>query len=441
MTRQIATNQPPMGHIAFGAVDPAPIRTEAGADPDAHLGEAVRARSGSLNGRFRVAERRDLREAVRFGALIGSINLAVDLLLNSTAHPVLVPVNSVAIVALLLLFTPRARRRPHAAGFAVVVTLVWASVLPELLVPADASLVSGYLSLIIVASALFLPWSRNWHAAWLAVATVSSLGAGIMTMETTDRAVDFSVLILVSVATSFAGNVLVRRRRVRNHLQQVALQQQRSELRRLSAELLEVASRDSLTGLGNRRRLSEDIADFDARLAREVLPGIAAIMLDLDHFKPYNDRAGHPAGDEVLRVVSAAVRGAVREVDRVYRYGGEELLILLEEPTREGALLAAQRILDAVRRLALPHVAQAGHVVTMSAGAAAQTGPGVTVWHVIEAADQALYEAKRAGRDQACLARPLPVAVGARRPVRQVPLTADDPRIPDPGIRQVAPAG
>ncbi len=196
-----------------------------------------------------------------------------------------------------------------------------------------------------------------------------------------------------------------------------------------------------MTGLGNRRRLTEDIVDFDARLAREVLPGIAAIMLVPDYFKTYNDRAGHPAGDEVLRVVSAAVRGAVREVDRVYRYGGEELLVLLEEPTREGALLAAQRIIDAVRQRALPHVAQAGHVVTMSAGAAAQTGPGVMVWHVIEAADQALYEAKRAGRDQARLARPLPPVVGLRQPVRHVPLADDDPRIPDPGIRQAGAAG
>ena len=438
MTRQLATNGTPIGQLAFRVVDPP---APPGAARDARPAAAPRSGRRELDSRFRVAERRDLREAVRFGSLIGAINLAVDLLLNSAADPVLVPVNSVAIAALLLLFTPRARRRPHLAGFAVVVTLVWASVLPELLAPADASFVSGYLALIIVASALFLPWSRQWHAAWLAVATVSSLGAGFVAMDTISRAIDFSVLILVSVATSSAGNVLIRRRRERSHFQQLALHEQRAELRRLSAELLEVASRDSLTDLGNRRRLTEDIVDFDARLARDVLPGIAAIMLDLDHFKAYNDRAGHPAGDEVLRVVSAAVRGAVREVDRVYRYGGEELLVLLEEPTREGALLAAQRILDAVRRLSLPHVAQPGHVVTMSAGAAAQTGPGVTVWHVIEAADQALYDAKRAGRDRACLARPLAPVVGVRRPVRHVPLAADDPRIPDPGIRQAGAAG
>jgi diguanylate cyclase (GGDEF)-like protein len=228
---------------------------------------------------------------------------------------------------------------------------------------------------------------------------------------------------------------------VRFHLQQVALKAQRAELRRLSIELREVASRDSLTSLGNRRRLTEDIADFDARLARGSLPGIAAIMLDLDHFKAYNDRAGHPAGDEVLRVVAGAVRGAVREVDRVYRYGGEEVLVLLEEPTREGALLAARRILDAVRRLALPHVAQPGHIVTMSAGAAARSGSGVTVWHVIEAADQALYDAKRAGRDRPELARPLPPVVGAPPPLRRAARDGRDTRHVDPNLAQVPAAG
>jgi diguanylate cyclase (GGDEF)-like protein len=386
--------------------------------------------------RFRVTERRDLREAVRFGALIGAAILAIDLGMNGLSNPTLITVNVIGIASLALLFTRRARRRPHPAAFAVVVTLIWTSVVPEVVQPSDTSLLSGYLALIIVASALFLPWGRTWHTAWLTVATASGLAAIALSSRSFDHALEFTVLILASVATSAAGNVLVRRRRERVHLQQVALHEQGAELRRLSIELREVASRDSLTGLGNRRKLAEDIVDFEARLAREVLPGVAAIMLDLDHFKSYNDRAGHPAGDEILRVVSAAIRGAVREVDRVYRYGGEELLVLLEEPTPEGALLAAQRILDAVRLLALPHIAQPGHVVTVSAGAAAQRGGAVTVWHVIEAADQALYDAKRAGRDRAFLARPLPPAVRDLPPVRQVPLADAD--VPDPGIRQVS---
>jgi diguanylate cyclase (GGDEF)-like protein len=390
-----------------------------------------------LDRRFRVAERRDLREAVRFGSLIGAAILAIDLVLNASREPALGPVNAIGIVALLLLFTPQARRRPHAAAFAVVVTLLVTSIAPELLNPVETSLMPGYLALIIIASALFLPWGRSWHAAWLLIATVASLGTAVISATSVDHAIEFSILILASSATSAAGNVLVRRRRVRVHLQQVALHDQRAQLRRLSAELREMASRDSLTGLSNRRRLNEDIDELEARLGRDVLPGIAAIMLDLDHFKTYNDRSGHPAGDEVLRVVSAAVRGAVREIDRVYRYGGEELLVLLEEPTREGALLAARRILDAVRRVALPHVAQPGRVVTMSAGAAAQTGSGVSVWHVIEAADKALYEAKRDGRDRAVLARPLASVSGERAGGRQLAGAIDPRSVIDPHIFQV----
>ncbi len=378
-----------------------------------------------------------MREAVRFGALIGACILAVDLMLKAPREPALVLVNLVGIVALLLLFTPQARRRPHAAGFAVVVTLLVTSIAPELLMPVATSLMPGYLAVIIIASALFLPWSRSWHAAWLLTATAASLGAAAISARSVEHAIEFSILILASAATSAAGNVLVRRRRMRVHLQQVALHDQRAELRRLSAELREMASRDSLTGLSNRRRLNEDVDELEARLGRDALPGISAIMLDLDHFKTYNDRSGHPAGDEVLRVVSAAVRGAVREVDRVYRYGGEELLVLLEEPTREGALLAARRVLDAVRRLALPHVAQPGRVVTMSAGAAAQTGSGVSVWHVIEAADEALYQAKRDGRDRAAVARALPPVSGERAGGRQ-PANGPNPRAAiDPHIFQV----
>ena len=388
-------------------MDPPPGPAVARTSPGTHASAAATAPVRRLDRRFHVAERRDVREAVRFGALIGAVILAVDLVLNGAVEPVLVPVNTIGVVALLLLFTPRARRRPHVAGFGVVVTLLVTSLVPELVTPVEVSLLPGYLALIIIASALFLPWGRTWHAAWLLIATVASLGTAILSARSTNHLIEFGILILASAATSAAGNVLVRRRRVRVHLQQVALHDQRAELRRLSAELREMASRDSLTGLGNRRRLNEDIVELEARLGREVLPGIAAIMLDLDHFKAYNDRSGHPAGDEVLRVIAAEVRGAVREVDRVYRYGGEEVLVLLEEPTREGALLAARRILDAVRRRALPHVAQPGRVVTMSAGAAAQTGSGVNVWHVIEAADQALYGAKRDGRDRAVLARVL----------------------------------
>ena len=383
--------------------------------------------------RYRVAERRDLRDAVRFGVLIGAVVLGLDLVMHGADSPTLAVVNSFSIVALLLLFTSRARRRPHVAGFAIVVTLVWATVVPELVDPSAAPLVAGYVALIIVASAVFLPWGPDWHAAWLCVAGASGLAAAVLASRGPDETFDFGVLIVASIATSAVGNVLIRRRRERVHLQQSVLRAQRAELRRMHVHLRDVASRDSLTDLGNRRRLSEDIAEFEARLARGALTGVSAIMVDLDHFKAYNDRAGHPAGDEVLRVVAAAIRGAVREIDRVYRYGGEEILVLLEEPTREGALLAARRILDAVRRLALPHVAQPGHVLTISAGAASQRGSGVTVWHVIEAADQALYEAKSGGRDRAVLARPLPPADAPDQALRRDEDAGVEPFI-DPGI-------
>jgi diguanylate cyclase (GGDEF)-like protein len=360
--------------------------------------------------RYRATERRDVREAVGFGAIIGVVILLVDLVEAGFEHPAIVGTNLVGIAALALLFTRQARRRPHPAAFGVLMILLCTTVAPGVIAPTEGMLMGGYLVLITVASALFLPWGLAWHGAWLVVAATTSIGAVLLTGRSVDYVLEFAVLVTAGALTSFGGNQLVRRRRERSHRQQLILHEQRAELRRVHARLQVVASEDSLTGLGNRRRLNDDTAELEARLARGVLPGVAAIMVDLDHFKAYNDRAGHPAGDEILRIVSSAVRGAVREVDHVYRYGGEELLVLLEEPTRNGAQLAASRILDAVRRLALPHVAQPGHVVTISAGAAAQAGPGVAVWQVIEAADQALYEAKRSGRDRAVLAPQLPAA-------------------------------
>ena len=360
--------------------------------------------------RAAAVERRDIREAVGFGTIIGVGILLLDLLTTGLDHPAIVATNLVGIAALGLMFTRPARRRPHPAAFAVLAIVLGTSIIPEMIAPTAGLLMGAYLVLIIVASALFLPWRMTWHAVWLAFAGATSVGSVVLTGRPESYVVEFSMLIAAAIVTSIGGNVLVRRRRDRTHRQQLALHEQRAELRRIQARLEVVASEDSLTGLGNRRRLNENIADLQARLARGVLPGVSAIMVDLDHFKAYNDRAGHPAGDEILRIVSGAVRGAVREVDRVYRYGGEEILVLLEEPARDRARLAAERILEAVRRLALPHVAQPGHVVTVSLGAAAQTGPGVVVWHVIEAADQALYEAKHAGRDRAMLARELPAA-------------------------------
>ncbi len=379
--------------------------------------------------RYRVEERRDIRAAVRVGSLIGMAILVLEILMRGFDSPVILVTDLVGIAALALLFTRRASHHPHPAAFAVVSLLLWTSILPEVLAPTEGLLLGAYLVLVVVAAAVFVPWSATWHRAFLAVAFVSSVAGAFFAARGEAYVIEFTILITAAITTSFGGNMLVLHRRERSHRQQMALREQRAELQRVQRRLRVVASEDSLTGLGNRRKLTEDVTDLEARLARGILPGIAALMIDLDHFKAYNDRAGHPAGDEVLRIVSAAVRGAVREVDRVYRYGGEELLVIVEDPSRETAGAAAERIAEAVHRLALPHVAQPGHIITVSVGAASQFGPGTQVWQVIEAADRALYDAKDAGRDRVRFAPALPVAAiasGRGPEARTIPDTTPD---------------
>lgn len=154
------------------------------------------------------------------------------------------------------------------------------------------------------------------------------------------------------------------------------------------------ARSDALTGLGNRRRLAEDLAGQHARAVRHRQSyGIA--IADIDRFKAFNDLAGHLAGDEVLRTIALRLGKTVRCGDSVYRYGGEEFVGVLPELTRGGAASAAERWREAIEDLAIPH--PAGGLVTLSVGLAVRQGAETTAEDVLSRADQALYAAKTMG--------------------------------------------
>jgi diguanylate cyclase (GGDEF)-like protein len=186
----------------------------------------------------------------------------------------------------------------------------------------------------------------------------------------------------------------------------------------------EDARHDTLTGLANRLRLAEDLEALCGRVARYGHAYCLALF-DLDNFKGYNDGAGHAGGDDVLRAVAAALQHEIRSGDAVYRYGGEEFLVLLPEQTLESAVLAAERLRAAVEALAIPH--PAGGVVTISAGVAGLDDPTYQPSQVFELADQALYRAKADGRNRVEVYRPDGEAEDGRIRV----LIADD----DPMIR------
>ena len=177
-----------------------------------------------------------------------------------------------------------------------------------------------------------------------------------------------------------------------------------AELARHRAELAHLARHDPLTGLGNRRSLEEDLAVLHARSQRYG-HRYALAMCDIDRFKAYNDHHGHQAGDQALRAVAATIAQEVREGDGVYRYGGEEFLLVLPEQTMDTAWVAVERVRSAVERLAIPQPADVPHgTLTLSAGIAA-FGPGeaTTAKELLKQADAALYRAKSAGRNQIAL--------------------------------------
>lgn len=156
------------------------------------------------------------------------------------------------------------------------------------------------------------------------------------------------------------------------------------------------AATDALTGLPNRRYFDE----FCGLLARRrrAQDSVGVLMIDIDRFKALNDRHGHQTGDEVLRAVAGAIVGAVREDDVPARYGGEEFAVLLRNPTLEVAVEVGERVREAVGRLDLDRLGVAE--VSVSVGAAVADDPDEPIATTIEAADRALYDAKRAGRDR-----------------------------------------
>jgi diguanylate cyclase (GGDEF)-like protein len=156
------------------------------------------------------------------------------------------------------------------------------------------------------------------------------------------------------------------------------------------------ANNDALTGVPNKRALDDTLKRMIAQAARSVAP-LAAVMLDLDHFKQVNDVYGHEKGDEVLAAVGAALRDTLRESDFVGRYGGEEFLILLPDTDRAGATVVAETIRAAVELVKIPDVERA---VTASLGIAVIPDDAGDSTKLIRTADKALFTAKAGGRNR-----------------------------------------
>ena len=166
---------------------------------------------------------------------------------------------------------------------------------------------------------------------------------------------------------------------------------------RLVGELGKLASLDPLTGVFNRRRLEEEASRLEARSIRTGDP-LAVMMIDVDHFKKVNDRYGHQVGDEVLRHVAKTIGAAIRTDDYFARYGGEEFCILLPSTTKDEAYVLGERLRQAYADN--PFVIDGQRLQsTISIGIADSVDVGKAFKSLVLAADEALYDAKQAGRN------------------------------------------
>lgn len=188
----------------------------------------------------------------------------------------------------------------------------------------------------------------------------------------------------------------------------VAISRDMTQQKHMEGRLAILAIEDGLTGLANRRRFDERLEEEWARAYRERTP-LALLMIDLDHFKSYNDEYGHRAGDECLRAVARIMAAeAQRTMDVVARYGGEEFAMLLPNTDAAGCARIGERIRRAIREAGMPHALNlpSGLVTASVGGAICQPASerSATSASLVEAADRALYTAKDGGRDRLAMA-------------------------------------
>ncbi len=216
----------------------------------------------------------------------------------------------------------------------------------------------------------------------------------------------FLVLLVVAAYTLLMNFKMEKeeRHRFQQKERQAVL---RGELEASQARMEALSRQDALTGVPNRRHFDE-LAQAQWRQHERSGERIAVLLVDVDHFKAYNDHHGHPAGDQCLRLVAQALQRALQEPDAALaRWGGEEFIVLLPHADAELMETLAARLCSAVRGLGLRHGGGGVHgVVTISVGAALAC-PAVDrrqLPAVAGQADEALYRAKRDGRDRCCLA-------------------------------------
>jgi len=275
------------------------------------------------------------------------------------------------------------------------------------------------------------------HFGYAASASAVSLGLYFAAMAASELPVEVAVaagieFLAVTAVTLVAGFHMERELR-RAYLRKLRVEITADRLSHSNDELRQLSHLDTLTGIANRRWLEAHLAEMAERSVKADLP-LAVMMVDVDHFKGFNDHYGHPEGDKCLKMVAGVARDQVRRKDDLIgRFGGEEFLVILPGTDLLDAAKVGERIRAAIATMRMPHeTSQVADHVTVSVGVAAgRLCDGVSTDELVRAADNALYEAKRLGRNRIHastpgFARPEEVLVPRRR---RISIGRDEPTV------------
>lgn len=251
------------------------------------------------------------------------------------------------------------------------------------------------LNLAVLSFGIF---SLSLHKQWaMSLYALLTMGGGMLWMSIRDpvhyppavEAVHFLILLTLQVMVALLGAQFGQLRR--------RLHGRTRELEAALIRIQELANRDGLTGLYNRRH-AQELIDLHVRLRERNGRPLSMVLIDLDHFKQVNDQHGHAVGDQVLQVFTQHALRLTREADIAARWGGEEFLIVLPETPVEGALQLVDRLRETLSTVCVSQDAPSLRV-TFSAGVTAHAS-GESSDQALSRADQALYAAKAAGRDR-----------------------------------------